>query len=316
MIFKKPNFWDLKNLNFVSIILLPFTIPIWINNILLNKSSKIKSDKIFSICVGNIYLGGTGKTPTTLKIFQILSKLKKKTIIAKKFYKSHTDEIDILRNKSKFLTNKSRLKILHETIKKKYSVVVFDDGLQDKTIDYDLKIVCFDTLSWLGNGQLIPAGPLREKLDSLIKFDAVILKNTVIKKNNIISQIKKINPKIKIFNSRYIVKNSKKYNLKKKYISFSGIGNPNNFKLFLKQNKFKIVKNISFPDHYEYKKSDLVKITNLAREKNAKIVTTEKDYVKIPKKYKKKIVCLNIDIRFNNLREFKKFLIFKINEKN
>ena len=71
---QKPNFWDYKKPNFLSYILLPFTLPLIINNLYLNlKKNKDNKQKIKKICIGNIYIGGTGKTPLTVKIFQILS---------------------------------------------------------------------------------------------------------------------------------------------------------------------------------------------------------------------------------------------------
>ena len=97
---KKPKFWDNNSLSFLSIILLPFTIPLRINNFFLNFNSKTKRKEIFSICVGNIYVGGTGKTPTTIKLFQILRKINRSTVTAKKFYKAHNDEAKLLNKKT------------------------------------------------------------------------------------------------------------------------------------------------------------------------------------------------------------------------
>ena len=80
------------------------------------------------------------------------------------------------------------------------------------------------------------------------------------------------------------------------YLIFSGIGNPNTFKRTLLKNKIKIVKEIIFPDHYQYKKIDIEKIKHMALKLNLKIITTEKDFVKISKKYSNDINFLEIDI--------------------
>ena len=85
MILKKPDFWNKKKPNIFSFLLIPFTLPIRINNFLLNKFKKTKSKKIYSICIGNIYIGGTGKTPTTIKLYQILKKFIKKLKKQKNF---------------------------------------------------------------------------------------------------------------------------------------------------------------------------------------------------------------------------------------
>ena len=177
MKYKKPKFWDLKKPNFISLILLPFTIPIIINNFFLKFKSSKKNKKIKSICVGNIYLGGTGKTPTTIKLYDILKKLDLKVSTAKKFYKSQFDEKIILEKKTQLLTKKSRKLILEEAIENEQDLVIFDDGLQDLSLSYDIEFVCFDTDNFIGNGRLIPSGPLREKLSSLKKYDCVFLKS-------------------------------------------------------------------------------------------------------------------------------------------
>lgn len=75
---KKPYFWDLRRPNIISYLLIPLTVPIIIRNIVFGIIRKKKSTKIKTICIGNIYIGGTGKTPLTIKIYEILKKLKKK----------------------------------------------------------------------------------------------------------------------------------------------------------------------------------------------------------------------------------------------
>ena len=73
MNFKKPKFWDLNKPNFISYILFPLTLIIRISNFFLDNSSPFKNKAIKTICIGNIYIGGTGKTPSSIKISQILN---------------------------------------------------------------------------------------------------------------------------------------------------------------------------------------------------------------------------------------------------
>ena len=87
-----------------------------------------------------------------------------------------------------------------------------------------------------------------------------------------------------------------KYNLQSKYLIFSGIGNPSDFKDILLENKFNISREIVFPDHYNYSLNELEKIQNIAKNENLKIITTEKDFMKIPEKFKKEIDFLAIDL--------------------
>ena len=312
MIFKKPLFWDSKKQGIFSTILFPFTILTNINNFLLSISNKKINDKIFSICVGNIYVGGTGKTPLAIKLYQILNKNHKGVVVGKKFYSSHTDEINLLKKKVNTLIKNKRSLIIQEAIKKNKKIIIFDDGLQDKALKYDLNFVCFDTLNWIGNGNLIPAGPLREKINSLKKFDAVFLKNISKPNNKIIKIIKKINPKIKIFNTRYKILNFNNFSLKDKYLIFSGIGNPDSFFEILKINKFLIKDQFIFPDHYSYTEKDFSNIIERSKKLNTKIITTEKDFIKIPKRYQKKIKCLKVDLEINNQKKLINFINEKI----
>ena len=312
MIFKKPLFWDSKKQGIFSTILFPFTILTNINNFLISISNKKINDKIFSICVGNIYVGGTGKTPLAIKLYQILNKNHKGVVVGKKFYSSHNDEINLLKKKVHTLIKNKRSLIIQEAIKKNKKIIIFDDGLQDKALKYDLNFVCFDTLNWIGNGNLIPAGPLREKINSLKKFDAVFLKNISKPNNKIIRIIKKINPKIKIFNTRYKIVNFNNFSLKDKYLIFSGIGNPDSFFEILKINKFLIKDKFIFPDHYNYKEKDFLNIIKRSKELNTKIITTEKDFIKIPKRYQKKIKCLKVDLDINNQKKLINFINEKI----
>ena len=315
MFIKKPKFWDYKKISFFSYLLLPFTIFIRLNNYLLNRSSILKSDKIKSICIGNIYVGGTGKTPTTIEIFKLSKDLTNKVLTAKKFYKSQVDEQEILKNQTRFITANSRKEIIDLAIDNKEKLVIFDDGLQDRNMNYDLKFVCFDADYWIGNGQLIPSGPLREKIDSLKKFDAVFIKNDQNINLDIIQKtIKNENPKIEIFNSNFFAENSSNFDKSLNYISFCGIGNPNSFKKILIKEKFNILEEIIFPDHYEYNEVEIKKILIKAEKLNTKIITTEKDFVKIPDIYKKDIDFLKVKINFTEQEKLKKFLKFKLNE--
>ena len=173
MKFKKPKFWDLKKSNLLSFLLLPFTLPILINNFFLNFKSNDKNKKVKTKCVGNIYVGGTGKTPTTIALYNILRELKINVVTGKKTYASQIDEGIILKEKTETINKKTRKKIIEHAINDQRNVVIFDDGLQDKSISYNLQFVCFDTETFVGNGLLIPSGPLREKLNSLKKYDCV-----------------------------------------------------------------------------------------------------------------------------------------------
>ena len=304
MSLKKPSFWDLPKPSLVSYLLIPFTLPIVLRNFLFQFLKKEKSSNIKTICVGNIYLGGTGKTPLSIKIYEILKKLNNKVATVKKNYSNQKDEQLLLKQKTSLIISNSRKNAINEGINQNYKVLIFDDGLQESEIDFDIKLVCFKSKNWIGNGQLIPAGPMREKISSLKRFDAVILNGNSDNFEKIENQIKKINSNIKIFKTFYEISNIQKYDLNSKYLIFSGIGNPSDFKDILLENKFDVRKELIFSDHYKYSLNDFEKIKINAKNENLKILTTEKDYMKIPEKFKKEIDFIAIDLVIQNEKKF------------
>ncbi len=309
---KKPLFWNLKKPNFYSYILLPFTILIIINNFLIKIRKKTKFSKIKSICIGNIYLGGTGKTPLTIKMYQIIKMMGLNVVTAKKFYSNQFDEQILLKEKTRTIISDSRLNAINQALNKSKEVIIFDDGLQDKDIDYDLKIVCFKNKNWIGNGQLIPSGPLREKIESLKKYDVVFLNGRNENSKSIKEIIHKKNSNIKIFNSYYEINNFDELDINSNYLIFSGIGDPSSFREILLEKKINIIKEIIFPDHYNYKKNDLRYIIDEAHRLKAEILTTEKDFAKLSNDDKKKINFLKIELKIVDEQNFMKFLNDKL----
>ena len=318
MILKKPKFWDFKKPNFFAYLLYPFTIFVEIHNIISSVIPKKKFTEIKTICVGNLYIGGTGKTPTSLFLYNLLKKNNINPVTAKKFYKNQIDEQKFLKDNSNFISLSDREEIVKKAIEMKFDMVIFDDGLQEKWINYDIKFACFDSEKWIGNGHLIPSGPLREKINALKNYHGIFLK-TVNDDSNldyIYNKIREINPNIEVFESNIEIKNISKFNFDKNYIIFSGIGNPDNFKKLLLKNKFKIIEEITFPDHYNYQDKDILRIIDKANSNNAEIITTEKDFKRIPQNFKEKISFLEINMKIKNESKLVQFLKTKINEIN
>jgi len=282
---KKPRFWDYKEPNIFSFLLLPFTIPIIINNFFnqlreRNHLQNYDNYNLKTVCVGNIYVGGTGKTPSAIKINEILKNLKYRTVFIKKNHPESYDEHKLLERYGNVLSNSKRIKSLNEA-NKVSDVAIFDDGLQDTSINYDLKFVCFNSKNFIGNRMLIPAGPIREKISSLKKYDAVLINGNNENSDEIILKIKKQNKNIKIFESIYALINLDQLDKKIKYVAFAGIGIPMNFYDTLISSGINIIKFIEYPDHWKYNSKEIKKIINIAKDMNAKIITTEKDYLRL-----------------------------------
>ena len=293
----KPNFWNSK-LNFFSIILLPlsflFKALIFIKKIII----KEKKFKIPIICIGNIYLGGTGKTPLSIFLGNELIKRKKEPVIVRKFYLNHKDEHDLIKKNFKnFLTHRKRIVALLEAEERNFDSVILDDGFQDLRIKKDLNILCFNQDQLIGNGYVLPAGPLREDLSAIKKTDIVVINGD---KNKFFEEeLFKINQKVLIYYSKYIPQNINDFKEKKLFV-FAGIGNPENFFRLLENNNLKIHKKFKFPDHYMLSKKELLEIIDEAKKNNCQILTTEKDYFRI-KDYKfDEIKYLKISVQINN----------------
>ena len=296
----KPKFWQ-KRFNIYSILLIPFTIIFLFVTKLKKYFIKEKQFNIPIICVGNIYIGGTGKTPLAIEIAREISN-KFKPVIIKKFYKSHKDEQLLIKKKFKnLILNSKRSNAIKEAEKRKFNSVILDDGFQDYSIKKDLNILCFHSKQLIGNGWVLPSGPLRQEFNIIKKAKIIVINGKKNKKFE--KQILKISKKTKIFYSKYVPKNLNEFK-NKKILAFAGIGNPENFFDTLIYNNLEVKKTISYPDHYDFTRSDLHKIIAISEKDNLEILTTEKDFFRIKDFKLKKIKYLKIDLEILNKKVF------------
>ena len=297
---KKPKFWINPKISFLAIFLYPLSLLIQ----LFSYFSKIKSPKKFQIpiiCVGNIYLGGTGKTPLAMEIYKITKLLGKNPAFVKKKYDYLEDEIKMLKKSGKVFVNKKRIKAIELLINEKNDLAILDDGFQDFTIEKKFSILCFNQKQWIGNGLIIPSGPLREKFSALNRAQCVVINGK--KDTEIEEKIYKVNLKMQIYYSNFKLININKFK-DKKIVAFAGIGNPSNFFDLLKENNLNVLNKISFPDHYQFSKNDLDKLILESNNQNAILVTTEKDYCRINESYKNNIECAEVELEINNKDKF------------
>ncbi|MDB9698994.1 tetraacyldisaccharide 4'-kinase [Candidatus Pelagibacter sp.] len=311
---KKPKFWDHKKPSFISYLLLPFSITLGLITKIKSKP-KFSNSKIKTICVGNIYIGGTGKTSLAIKIKEILDKNNIKACFIKKFYPNQTDEQKLLSKNGTLFSNLKRITALNKAIAEGFEVAIFDDGLQDSSIKYDLEIVCFNNINWIGNGLTLPSGPLRENINNLKSYENVFLNGNEESLITIKEQIKKINPNININSGKYTPLNINEFDENQSYLVFSGIGNHKTFIEMLKNNKLKIVSDLEYPDHYQYSKKDFDEIIINAKKHNAHIITTEKDYLRLENFDRNEIFYVKSSLDISDEKSLTNKLI-KLNEKN
>ena len=301
MNFFKPKFWDKNQISFFSVLLFPVSLLIKVLSFFKRFLTKTNQSSIPIICVGNIYLGGTGKTPLCIEIFSILKNLNMNPVFVRKKYDSFQDEADLQKQVGPVYQNSKRIEAVKEALQNKANVAILDDGFQDFSINKNLSIVCFNKKQWVGNGLTIPSGPLREGLSALKRANCVVINGE--KNINIENKIFSKNKEIKIFYAKYRAQNINEFK-NKKVIAFAGIGNPENFFNLLKDNKIDIVEEIKFPDHHKYSEETLENLINKAKENNTILLTTEKDYFRIDENYKQNINFLKIEVEIENRDQF------------
>jgi len=305
MYFIKPKFWDKKKNSFLSILLYPLSIIYYLISIIRKKISIPQKFNIPIICVGNIYIGGTGKTSAAIEIIKILNQSKKVCFLTKGYGRNskkdiYLNELDMPNQNTEdtgdeaLLLNKyghvyisnNRAEAINTIIKLGYDAIILDDGFQDRQIFKNLNILCFDSKNWIGNNNIIPSGPLREPITSIKEANFIIIKG---EKNQIIeNEIKKISPNIETIYAENRIENNETLK-NKNFIAFTGIGNPYSFFNTLLDNNIKIIKQIIYPDHFQFTENNYKVLLQEAANNNCNLITTEKDYVRINKQFKEKV---------------------------
>jgi tetraacyldisaccharide 4'-kinase len=305
MYFIKPKFWDKKNNSFLSLLLYPLSIIYYLISIIRKKITITHKFNIPIICVGNIYIGGTGKTSVAIEIIKILSQSKKVCFLTKGYGRKSNrdifldklstpnqkaedtgDEALLLNKFGHVYISNNRAEAINTIIKLKYEAIILDDGYQDHQIFKNLNILCFDSKNWIGNNNLIPSGPLREPLTSIKEANFIIVKG---EKNQIIEkEVKTINPNIEIIYAENKIENIETLK-NKNFIAFTGIGNPHSFFNTLLDHNVKIIKQIIYPDHFQFTEKNYKVLSKEAENNKCNLLTTEKDYVRINNNFKEKI---------------------------
>lgn len=291
----KPKFWDQKKISLISIFLFPLSLVTLLVVFFKKKFLFIKYFRTPIVCVGNIYIGGTGKTPTSILLGKELLNQGLKSVIIRKYYKNHQDEYNQIRSSFKnLIINKNRYDGIKEAEKNDYDIVILDDGLQDYRIKKNLGIVCFNENQLIGNGLVIPAGPLRENLNALKNVGIVLINGN--KNHHFEEKLLKINKKLEIYYSYYKPENLEIFK-NQNLLVLAGIANPENFFQLLEKYNLKVEEKLVFPDHYRFSESEIQKIVQEADRKKLKIIMTEKDFFKINNFKIRKIDYLRVSLQ-------------------
>lgn len=302
---KTPQFW--KSDDLPSKLLTPFA---WLYRHIANwRESRVVPQiaGIPVICVGNLVMGGAGKTPVVMAITKMLREMGHNPHIISRGYGGyyrevalvepslHTylqvgDEPLLLAKEAPTWIGVDRVEAAKEAKSQGATVIVMDDGLQNPSLKKDLSILVVDSLQGLGNKKVFPAGPLREPIEQGIKrADLVII-------------VGDSNPFPEVFKEPVMAKIvSDESKLPEKVVAFAGIGYPEKFRLSLCAQNIDVVEFIPFADHYPYTITDIQRLVKISEGHECKLMTTEKDYLRVPPAYRSKVSTFKIHLEFGDV---------------
>ena len=250
-------------------------------------------------CIGNITAGGTGKTPTALAFMETVKKhgLAKSPHFLIRGYggaedgplladpKTQTawdigDEALILAQHAPTIVSGDRAAGVQLAEELGADMVVMDDGLQNPGIYKDLRFVVINGEMGFGNQKLMPAGPLRQPLQKGFETaDGFILIGK--DERGIVKTLPSNKPLLKAS-----LKPGENFTAGKdqKYLAFAGLGYPQKFFNFLTNTlELNVAETISYSDHHPYEDKDLQQLHEKAQKLGVRLITTEKDFLRLPK---------------------------------
>lgn len=249
------------------------------------------------LCIGNLVAGGSGKTPTAISLLKLTRGKKifknphfltrgyggsERGPVLVDYFKHNAaqvgDESLLLAKTGYTIVSADRKDGAEFAVKHKADCIIMDDGLQNKALHKDISITVIDGAVGFGNCNLMPAGPLREPLaDGFAKTDAFVLIGK--DKTGAVAMLPEDKP---LFQAHIEVDKEHKPPTMKKYVAFAGLGRPEKFYHLLQKLGYNLVGWHTFADHYVYKSRDLQKLADEAASQGAELLTTEKDFQRIP----------------------------------
>lgn len=306
---KTPRFW--QSHNFTSTALLPASLLYRIGAWADRSFTKPQRAPVPVISIGNATVGGAGKTPAAIALVPLLRDLGHTPHILTRGYKGAAldahrvtetdswqqvgDEALLLARAAPTWVGRDRLASAHAAASAGATILLCDDALQHHALHKDLSLLVIDGAYGIGNGQLLPAGPLRESLTSAAaRSDAVILLG---------ADAHHLMPKIRlpILHADVRFVGDATFLTKTKWLAFAGIGRPEKFFATLTELGAELTATRNFPDHYPYHAADIERLRSDAAALGASLITTSKDHVKLPPQYAAEIVQLPVELIWHDM---------------
>ncbi len=335
---KTPKFWYLNPVNLreknrvdyiLTCALKPFSLLYQLGHFAKLSFTRTHKSPIPVICVGNVTTGGSGKTPVCISLNSLIKKydLFSNPCFLTRGYggndpgprriKDHDtaltvgDEPLLLASHSNTIVSVNR----HYGAKKAHDLgsdlIIMDDGLQNLSLRKDLSFLVIDGTLGLGNRQTLPAGPLREPFTMALKrSDAIII---IGEDTYGIKSL--IHTNIPIFKAR-ISPDEQTNPISKdiSYIAFAGLGTPEKFFNTLRADGFNLTDTIEFADHHLYSDDDIKRLLEMAASSKSRLITTEKDYVRLPGSFKKQVYKYSITLKWDDESALVHFIAGKIKQ--
>ncbi len=306
---KTPKFWREENI--LSFFLLPLSLIYWALFKILWLFRKENEFAIKVVCIGNLTAGGAGKTPTAIAVGKILKEKGVNFAYLSSGYGGKVNFCEVLKDSSAdevgdepillseiapAFVAKNRIEGVKKIQDLGYELVVLDDGMQNNSVKKDFVFLVVDGKTKFGNDMMIPAGPLRQSVREGFKMaDRIVVVGGV--DEDLKGRLEAVEAFYKVVVAE--IESPRVGDLLgEEILAFCGLGYPEKFFDFLKNNGLKIVKTKSFADHYSYKDKDLRGLIKYAQQKGLKLVTTKKDWVKFSEEYRQKIDFLDIKFTF------------------
>jgi tetraacyldisaccharide 4'-kinase len=314
---KTPGFW--QNGNGISTLLTPlswlYAIGVWLDR----RFTRPQKAPLTVILIGNVTAGGAGKTPTALALAPMLQAMgfvphfatrgygaaqipTAHRVTDQDDYKEVGDEALLLARVAPTWVGRDRLASANAAASAGAAVLICDDGLQHHRLHKDLSLLVIDGPYGMGNGRLLPAGPLREPFTAaLARCDAVVMIGA--DAQQLFSRMDK-----PIFRAEFVPLVDVTALQQSRWLAFAGTGRPEKFFTSLRDLGITLVGSKAFADHHPYSEADMAALFEEAQRLSAQLITTEKDMVRIPSHLRDQITVLPVTLRFENSEGFKQFV--------
>ena len=311
---KAPQFWYEPS-SWKATFLLPLGHLYNILTYLREKFGSKQKYNCLTICVGNLNVGGTGKTPATIALAGHFLEKGLKVHIVSRGYKGNfqgtflvnprkheSDEVGdeplLMSEFTSVWVSKKRKNGIAAAERAGAQVVILDDGFQDSSFHKDFSIVVVDGKRGFGNKQCMPAGPLRENISQGLKrANALIIIGQMLYKFDAFPNHLKI-----IRSTLKPIETGMNWN-EGKYLAFAGIAHPEKFFETLQSIGANVIDCVALSDHQKLNGQILKRLERKAEKAHAQLVTTEKDAVRLPNTFRKKVLSLPVRVEFDNKNE-------------